>query len=252
MNTNTNMKWTQRRMASLALAVAGVTVVGLLAAGSASAQGGGTVNPLRSPLCTPRAEEGQGGESGNLAAVAQALGIDEAVLKAALKSGKTIADVAQANNVPVANVIAAIVADRQSHIAQAVADGKLTQAQADEKLEYLTAKVTESVSNLPRNGSNGGGGRGNTGGNTGRVRETAPAAPSSSGVTGQPSNTGRSQAPAEQPTASAANSTTAAATAVPPSGNVGGGRGGNGGGRGGNTGGNGGSRGGNTGGNGRP
>ena len=168
------------------------------------------------------------------------------MLKAALKSGKTIADVAQANNVPVANVIAAIVADRQSHIAQAVADGKLTQAQADEKLEYLTAKVTESVSNLPRNGSNGGGGRGNTGGNTGRVRETAPAAPSSSGVTGQPSNTGRSQAPAEQPTASAANSTTAAATAVPPSGNVGGGRGGNtGGGRGGNTGGG-------RGGNGRP
>ena len=246
MNTNTNMKWTQRRMASLALAVAGVTVVGLLAAGSASAQGGGTVNPLRSPLCTPRAEEGQGGESGNLAAVAQALGIDEAVLKAALKSGKTIADVAQANNVPVANVIAAIVADRQAHIAQAVVDGKLTQAQANEKLEYLTAKVTESVSNLPRNGSNGGGGRGNTGGNTGRVRETAPAAPSSSGVTGQPSNTGRSQAPAEQPTASAANSTTAAATAVPPSGNAGGGRGGNtGGGRGGNTGGG-------RGGNGRP
>jgi len=239
MNTNTNMKWTQRRMASLALAVAGVTVVGLLAAGSASAQGGGTVNPLRSPLCTPRAEEGQGGESGNLAAVAQALGIDEAVLKAALKSGKTIADVAQANNVPVANVIAAIVADRQAHIAQAVVDGKLTQAQADEKLEYLTAKVTESVSTLPLQGGNGGNGGG------GRGRETAPAAPSASGVTGQPSNTGRSQAPAEQPTASAANSTTAAATAVPPSGNVGGGRGGNGGGRGGNTGGNGGGRGGN-------
>jgi hypothetical protein len=239
MNTNTNMKWTQRRMASLALAVAGVTVVGLLAAGSASAQGGGTVNPLRSPLCTPRAEEGQSGESGNLAAVAQALGIDEAVLKAALKSGKTIADVAQANNVPVANVIAAIVADRQSHIAQAVADGKLTQAQADEKLEYLTAKVTESVSTLPLQGGNGGNGGG------GRGRENAPAAPSASGVTGQPSNTGRSQAPAEQPTASAANSTTAAATAVPPSGNVGGGRGGNGGGRGGNTGGNGGGRGGN-------
>ena len=238
MNTNTNMKWTQRRMASLALAVAGVTVVGLLAAGSASAQGGGTVNPLRSPLCTPRAEEGQGGESGNLAVVAQALGIDEAVLKAALKSGKTIADVAQANNVPVANVIAAIVADRQAHIAQAVVDGKLTQAQANEKLEYLTAKVTESVSNLPRNGSNGGG-RGNTGGNGGRVRETAPAAPGSSGVTGQPSNTGRSQAPAQQPTASAANSTTAVATAVPPSGNAGGGRGGNAGGNGGGRGGNG-------------
>ena len=46
--------------------------------------------------------------------------------------GKTIADVARAKGVDVTTVIDAIVTDMNSHLADAVSNGKLTQAQADE------------------------------------------------------------------------------------------------------------------------
>ncbi|MCX6018430.1 MAG: hypothetical protein NTZ50_07995 [Chloroflexi bacterium] len=146
--------WMRRRMTGIVFAVAGVAVVGMLAVGSAAAKGGPNVNPLHSPLGTPRAggerQHGIGKES--LAAAAEALGIDEAVLKAALDSGKSIADVAQAHNVNVSVVVNAIVAERQADLAKAVTDGKLTQAQADEKLTKFESKVTELVSEAPPSG----------------------------------------------------------------------------------------------------
>ncbi len=68
-----------------------------------------------------------------LEVAATALGIDASALRTQLHSGKTIADVAKAQNVDVNKVIAAIVADMNEHLAQAVTDGHLTQAQADQR-----------------------------------------------------------------------------------------------------------------------
>jgi hypothetical protein len=83
--------------------------------------------------------------SDEMAAVAKAIGISDADLKAALDSGRTIADVAKAHNVDVQKVIDALVAHEQAELATAVADGKLTQAQADERKTHITERVTDMV-----------------------------------------------------------------------------------------------------------
>jgi polyhydroxyalkanoate synthesis regulator phasin len=99
-----------------------------------------------------------GGRFGGEAA-ATALGITVDELRTALREGSTIAEVAQEKGIDVQVVIDAIVAERTEQIAAAVADGKLTQEQADERLADLEAKVTERVNQaLPEGGRGGRGG----------------------------------------------------------------------------------------------
>lgn len=87
-----------------------------------------------------------------LDAVATALGIDASELRDALESGKTIADVAADKGVDVQTVIDAIVADMSSHLDQAVADGKLTQEQADEIKANATQRATALVNGIKPDG----------------------------------------------------------------------------------------------------
>jgi len=92
--------------------------------------------------------------------VAKAIGITEAQLNTALQSGQTVAAVAKAHNVTVQTVIDALVADGKTEIAAAVKAGTMTQAQADQELANLTARVTDQV-----NGTGfGPGGKGGPGG----------------------------------------------------------------------------------------
>jgi hypothetical protein len=76
---------------------------------------------------------------------AKAIGISEADLLAALATGKTVADVATANNVPIQTVIDALVADGESELAADVASGAMTQAQADAKKAEVTQRATDQV-----------------------------------------------------------------------------------------------------------
>jgi hypothetical protein len=91
---------------------------------------------------------GPGHEHGHyyhgLDAAASYLGLTEDALRAQLESGKTLAQVAQAQGKSVHGLIDAIVADEKQELTQAVASGRITQAQADEKL----ANVREHVTNL--------------------------------------------------------------------------------------------------------
>ncbi len=70
-----------------------------------------------------------------LDAAAKALGMTSDELSAQLWGGKTLADIATAKGVDIATVQkavqAAVVADIKANLAQAVKDGKLTQAKAD-------------------------------------------------------------------------------------------------------------------------
>jgi len=86
-----------------------------------------------------------------LAAAASALKMTEAELRTALDGGKTLAQVAKDKNVPVATLVAALVKAEQAETAQAVKDGRITQAQADERLKDLTARVTERVNSTRPN-----------------------------------------------------------------------------------------------------
>ena len=77
--------------------------------------------------------------------VAKAIGISEADLLTALNSGKTVADVAKANNVAVQTVIDALVADGNDELAADVKSGRITQAQADAEKAEILQRATGQV-----------------------------------------------------------------------------------------------------------
>ena len=83
---------------------------------------------------------GRGGAS--FTVVAKALTMTEADLRTQVQAGKTIADVAKAKNVDLSTISAALLADEKTRVTQAVTDGKLTQAQADQKLADAPAHIT--------------------------------------------------------------------------------------------------------------
>jgi lipoate-protein ligase A len=75
-----------------------------------------------------------------------------------LRSGKSIADVATAQNVAIADVKAVLTSDFKAHLAEEVASGKHTQAEADAKLAEFTTRATEMVNKVggPQAGHKGG------------------------------------------------------------------------------------------------
>ena len=104
----------------------------------------------------PNPEQEQGEERGPcrgggrhkgalLEAAAAAIGIEEDALREALQNDQTIAQVAQANNVDPQTVVDALVADVSARIDQKVAEGELTQEEADEKKAELPEKMTAIV-----------------------------------------------------------------------------------------------------------
>jgi hypothetical protein len=96
----------------------------------------------------------RGGRGGpGLEAAAGAIGITEEELRTALRDGGTLAEVAEANGVDPQAVIDALVAELQTRLDERVADGDLTQEEADEKLASGTERITERMtSTLPERG----------------------------------------------------------------------------------------------------
>lgn len=91
---------------------------------------------------------GHGGPRGGrhgLQAAATTLGVSPAELRTALRSGQSLADVAQSKGVAKDRLIAAMVEQAKARLAEKVTAGRLTQAEADTRLAELTTKVTEGV-----------------------------------------------------------------------------------------------------------
>lgn len=108
----------------------------------------------------PGGHGGRGGGFGRLlhqglAPAATALGLEEDVLRDRLRSGQTLGEVADAEGVGRADLVAALVAAAEEALAGRVAAGDLTQKRADEIAANLTEKVTAS---LDRDGPLGRGG----------------------------------------------------------------------------------------------
>ena len=83
---------------------------------------------------------------GGLDAATTYLGLSESALRTQLQSGKTLGEIADATSgKSKAGLIAALVAAENSHLAQAVKDGQLTQAQADAMSANIEARVTDLV-----------------------------------------------------------------------------------------------------------
>jgi hypothetical protein len=94
----------------------------------------------------------RGGPGPQLQAAASYLGITQAALRSSLESGQTLAQVAKAKDKSLDGLIGALENAEKAHLAQAVKDGRLTDAQRDAIVSGLKARVTAMV--------NGTGGRG--------------------------------------------------------------------------------------------
>jgi len=77
----------------------------------------------------------------DLDAAASYLGVTEAALRTSLSDGSTLADIAKEKGKSVAGLKAALVAAAKADIAQAVKDGKLTEAQQTEILANLSDRI---------------------------------------------------------------------------------------------------------------
>ncbi len=84
---------------------------------------------------------GGGPDGMPLSIVAETLGLETDDLLAQLRDGKTVAEIAEAQGVALADVIDAVVAARADQLAAAVEDGTLTQAQADAMQALLRANL---------------------------------------------------------------------------------------------------------------
>lgn len=119
-------------VAAAAIAGAGLAGFGLTSAFAQTAE--------EEPSTTteaPAAEDGArppgGCEGRGLDALAETIGIDAEELRTALEDSQTPAEVAEANGVSRDELVDALVADMNEHLDQAVEDGHLTEAEADER-----------------------------------------------------------------------------------------------------------------------
>ncbi len=128
----------------------------LVSAGTITqAQADAVIEALQAAKPEGRHGPGPGIVHASIDTAAEALGVTSEELRTALRDGKSVADVAGEKGVDVQVVIDALVAEAQERIATAVSDGRITQAQADERLATLTDDVTKIV-----NGEGRGFGRG--------------------------------------------------------------------------------------------
>ena len=107
--------------------------------------------PRRGPGGGPPGPRGHGGIRG-LETAAPPLGPTVEELRTALQGGQSLADVAQSKGVSKDTLVGALVDAAKKHLAEDVAAGRVTQAEADARAADLTARVTEQVDRkgLPR------------------------------------------------------------------------------------------------------
>jgi len=116
----------------------------------------------------PGGKHGKGGfVTDALATVLKTTSTD---LHTQLRSGKSIADVATAQNVDIADVKAVLTSDFKAHLAEEVTSGEHTQVEADARLAEFTANLDTMVNRVGPAGGKEGRGHGPRGG-----REGAPA-----------------------------------------------------------------------------
>lgn len=103
---------------------------------------------------------GHGPSAADKAALAKVLKLTEAELQTQSQT-KSLADIAKAQNVDIADVKAVILSGFKAHLAEEVKSGEHTQAEADQKLTEFTANLDNMVNNVrPAGGKGGRGGHG--------------------------------------------------------------------------------------------
>lgn len=135
-------------IAAGALAVGGVALAP--AALAATADDGASSTTENHKRRGPGAGHGPGGERGEhrgaaIEIVLDTLGITADELRDARQDGTSLAELAEAQGVDVATLIDALVSAAEERIAKHVADGDLTQEEADERLAEVEERITDRV-----------------------------------------------------------------------------------------------------------
>jgi lipoate-protein ligase A len=110
---------------------------------------------------------GHGPQKFATAQLATTLKLTEAELQTQLKSGKTIKQIADAQNVDIADVKTTLTAAFKAHLDEEVASGEHTQAEADAKLAEFKTRLDDMVNGVRPVGGKGGHGPGGKGGRGG-------------------------------------------------------------------------------------
>lgn len=104
--------------------------------------------------------KGKGGGKFMTATLATTLKLTQEELKTQLHSGKSLADVAKAQSVDIADVKTVLTSDFAAHLAEEVTSGKHTQAEADAKLAEFKTNLDTMVNRVGPAGGMKGSGRG--------------------------------------------------------------------------------------------
>jgi DNA-binding CsgD family transcriptional regulator len=132
------------------------------------------VNAPGLPMHGGKGGYGPGGKGGHgpqkfaTAQLATTLKLTEAELQTQLKSGKTIKQIADAQNVDIADVKTTLTAAFKAHLDEEVASGEHTQAEADAKLAEFKTRLDDMVNGVRPVGGKGGHGPEGKGGHGGR------------------------------------------------------------------------------------
>jgi gas vesicle protein len=109
--------------------------------------------------------------------VAEFLGISQKDLQAARQSGKSMVQIATENGKSEQDLVDYVIGQRSDWLDQLVSDGRITQEQADQRIQQMTEQVTENLNRteVGPNPSGNGAGKGNraagvcTGAGTGKA-----------------------------------------------------------------------------------
>jgi hypothetical protein len=111
------------------------------------------------------------------AKLATTLKLTEAELQTQLQSGKTLKQIADAQNVDIADVKATLTSDFKAHLDEEVKSGEHTQAEADAKLAEFKTRLDDMVNGVRPAGGPEGHGRGHGGRHGDMPGTPAPTAP---------------------------------------------------------------------------
>jgi len=123
------------------------------------------IDTMLTTACLPaRGPHGEGGKGGPgkfmSATLATTLKLTQEELKTQLHSGKSLADVAKAQSVDIADVKSVLTSDFTAHLAEEVKSGEHTQAEADAKLAEFKTNLDTMVNRVGPTGGMKGEGRG--------------------------------------------------------------------------------------------
>ncbi|HJN93018.1 MAG TPA: hypothetical protein QGF05_09890 [Dehalococcoidia bacterium] len=93
--------------------------------------------------------EGRRGPGKLIGAAAQVIGVEPQDVSDALRNGTSVADYAASQGVSEEALIAGITAESESKLAEAVANGRLTQEEADAKLAEMAERLAEAIHKVP-------------------------------------------------------------------------------------------------------